>query len=213
MKGNEGPAGPPGPAVSLGPLGGCGQEPGKVLGEVDAGQGVVGAVCLGRGNLGSARMHLIHCSSEIHSQGSRGLLPGGSDSISLSGLPRGARCSRIRGPHWSPRASRPTRPPRSSRRERCPGEHGAGGCELWVRGDWYQGVLWRRLKVRLHPNGYLFPCLPQGEKGPIGPTGRDGVQGPVGLPGPAGPPGVAGEDGDKVREPTDVSRLLSRRDC
>ena len=57
------------------------------------------------------------------------------------------------------------------------------------------------MKARLCPSHYLFPCVLQGEKGPIGPTGRDGVQGPVGLPGPAGPPGVAGEDGDKVREP------------
>lgn len=70
--------------MSLGSLGGSGQEPGKGTGEGGAGQDVAGATGLGRGPLGSARMHLTHCCSEIRGQGSWGLLPGGSDSISLS---------------------------------------------------------------------------------------------------------------------------------
>lgn len=45
---------------------------------------------------------------------------------------------------------------------------------------------------------YVFPSVPQGEKGPVGPAGHDGELGPVGLPGAAGPSGPPGEDGDKV---------------
>ena len=55
-----------------------------------------------------------------------------------------------------------------------------------------------------------FPCVPQGEKGPIGPAGHDGELGPSGLPGAAGPAGPPGEDGDKVcaaRQP-DCMQLL-----
>lgn len=53
MKGNEGPAGPPGPAVSLEFPGDSGQEPGKGLGREDSGQVVAGTMGLHmRGNSG-----------------------------------------------------------------------------------------------------------------------------------------------------------------
>ena len=61
-----------------------------------------------------------------------GLLFGGLTPSPISGLPWGARCSRIWGTHWTPRAPRTTGSSWSSRRERCPGEFwGASGERYW----------------------------------------------------------------------------------
>lgn len=85
MKGNEGPAGPPGPAVSLGLPRGSGQEPGKGVAE-----GGFWAGC-GRNHgprhegiwnkSGCAQLSVV-LRSVVRGPGV--LLPGGSDSISLS---------------------------------------------------------------------------------------------------------------------------------
>lgn len=64
------------------------------------------------------------------------VLLGGLTPFPVSGLPWGARCSRIWGTHWPPRATRPTGSPWSRRRERCPGECGIPGL---VGGDTGEG--------------------------------------------------------------------------
>lgn len=112
---------------------------------------------LGRGDLGSAKIHLIYCFSEIHGRGSWGLLPGGSDSISLSqGSPGERGAAGSGGPIGPPGRPGPQGPPGAAGEKGVPVSMGQGAVSCELRGDGYPGVLWRCLRVRLHPS--LVPC-------------------------------------------------------